>query len=146
MASPYDGGAGGVYSSTFSVCRGGSRGGRPGFGLDAGAGGGVAAFGLNAGGLGKFAVLSPVVSVLYGPCGFDSCSALLCASSLSCKRCLAEPGGAADPVTGEAPGIRFGGGAKEEGSFSVDSGADWCSRAASAWLSLPCALPTHPLT
>lgn len=136
-----------MYSSTFSVWRGGSLGGRPGgFALGAGAGGGVAEFGLNAGGFGRCAVLSPVVSVLYGPCGFDSCSALLCASSLSCRRCLAEPGGAAPspPATGDAPGIRFGGGAKDAGSFRLDNGADWCSRAASAWLSLPCALPTHP--
>ena len=65
MASPYDGGAGGVYSSTFSVWRGGSLGGRPGgFPRAAGTGGGVAAFGLDAGGLGRWAVLSPVVSVL----------------------------------------------------------------------------------
>ena len=86
----------------------------------------MAAPGLNAGGLGKCVVLSPVVSVLYGPCGFDSCSALLCASSLSCKRCLAEPGGAAagPPATGEAPRIRFGGGAKAEGSFKLDNGVD----------------------
>lgn len=116
-----------MYSSTFSVWRGGNLGGRPGgFPLAAGTGGDVAASGLNAGGFGRFAVLSPVVSVLYGPCGFDSCSALLCASSLSCNRCLAEPGGAAlgPPETGDAPGIRFGGGAKVEGSFKVDSGAD----------------------
>ena len=95
IASPYEGGAGGVYSSTFSVCRGGSLGGKPGgFPLGAGAGGGVAALGLNAGGFGKCAVLSPVVSVLYGPCGFDSCSACRCASSRSCWRCLADPPGA----------------------------------------------------
>lgn len=86
----------------------------------------MAAFGLNAGGLGRLAVLSPVVSTLYGPCGFCSSSALLCASSLSCNRCLAEPAGAAlgPPVTGEAPGILLGGGAKLAGSFKVDSGAD----------------------
>jgi hypothetical protein len=147
IASPYDGGAGGVYSSTFSFWRGGSLGGRPGgFPLAGGTGGGIAAFGLDVGGFGRFAVLSPVVSVLYGPCGFGSCSALLCASSRSCKRCLAEPGGAelGPPETGDAPGMRFGGGAKVEGSFRVESGADWCSRADSAWLSLPCALPTHP--
>jgi hypothetical protein len=65
IASPYEGGAGGVYSSTFSVWRGGSLGGRPGgFDREAGAGGGVAAFGRKAGGLGRFAVLNPVVSVL----------------------------------------------------------------------------------
>ena len=136
-----------MYSSTFSVCRGGSLGGSLGGPpRGAGGGGGVAALGLNAGGLGRCAVLSPVVSVLYGPCGVDSCSARLCASSLSCKRCLAEPAGAAPtpPCTGDAPGIRFGGGANVEGSFSEESGADWCSRAASALESLPCTLPSNP--
>jgi hypothetical protein len=53
--------------------------------------------GLKAGGLGRCAVLRPVVSGLYGPGGglFASSSARLCASSLSCKRCRAEPSGAA---------------------------------------------------
>ena len=49
------------------------------------------------GGLGKCAVLSPVVSALYGPGGglfASSSSSLLRASSLSCRRCLADPSGA----------------------------------------------------
>lgn len=63
---------------------------------------GEAAPGLNTGGLGRFAVLSPVVSGRYGPGGglFASSSALLCASCLSCRRCLADPAGAAAVVDG----------------------------------------------
>lgn len=47
-------------------------------------------------------------------------------------------------TAGGGPGIRLGGGAKDAGSLSVDSGADWCSRAAAACVSFPEAFPTHP--
>jgi hypothetical protein len=103
VASLYVGGGAGAYSFGLEFCRGGNRGGRLGFGFAAaregGGGGGEAADGLKAGGFGRCAVLRPVVSGLYGPGGglLASASALLCASSLSCKRCFADPsaGGAA---------------------------------------------------
>lgn len=94
MASLYVGGGGGALKSGFEFCRGGSRGGRLGFGLvAAGGGGGDAAPGLKAGGFGRCAVLRPVVSGRYGPGGglLASSSAALLAASFSWSRCFADP-------------------------------------------------------
>jgi hypothetical protein len=85
--------------------------------------------GRRIGGLGNVLGSMPVVFTLYGPGG-----GLLSSSSASFSACLCA-------LAGASASVRLGGGPKEVGSLSVESGVDWCSRAA-AFGSLP--LPIHP--